>query len=110
LHADTDVFISPYVVHRHPQHWPEPERFCPARFAADAEPKAPKFAYLPFSAGPRHCIGESFAMYEMGIHLYLAARRFRLRYTGKVPPDYEARINLRTREDLQMLVERRQPS
>jgi cytochrome P450 len=107
LAADTDVFISPYVVHRHPEHWPEPESFCPARFAADADPKPPKFAYVPFSAGPRHCIGESFAMYEMGIHLYLAARRFRLRYTGKVPPDYEARINLRTREDLQMIVERR---
>jgi cytochrome P450 len=107
LPADSDVFVCPYVVHRHPDHWPEPEKFSPARFAADADPKPPRFAYLPFSAGPRHCIGETFAMYEMTIHLYLAARRFRLRYTGDAPPEFEARINLRTRDDLQMKVERR---
>jgi len=107
LPADTDVFISPYVVHRHPDHWQDPESFCPARFAADADPKPNKFAYVPFSAGPRHCVGESFAMYEMTIHLYLAARRFRLHYLGKEPPGYEARINLRTAGDLEMRVERR---
>jgi cytochrome P450 len=107
LPADSDVFISPYVVHRHPEHWPEPEKFCPARFAADADPKPPRFAYVPFSAGPRHCIGETFAMYEMTIHLYLAARRFRLHYAGDAPPEFEARINLRTRDDLQMRVEQR---
>jgi cytochrome P450 len=107
LPADSDVFISPYVVHRHPEHWPEPEKFCPARFAADADPKPPRFAYVPFSAGPRHCIGETFAMYEMTIHLYLAARRFRLHYTGAAPPEFEARINLRTRDDLQMRIEQR---
>jgi enediyne biosynthesis protein E7 len=106
LPADSDVFVCPYVVHRHPEHWPEPEKFCPERFAADADPKPPRFAYLPFSAGPRHCIGETFAMYEMGIHLYLAARRFRLRYSG-APPVFEARINLRTRDDLQMQVQLR---
>ena len=107
LPADADVFISPYVVHRHPDHWDEPESFCPARFADDAERKPNKFAYVPFSAGARHCVGESFAMYEMTIHLYLAARRFRLRYLGNEPPGYEARINLRTLGDLEMRVERR---
>ncbi|HTE39677.1 MAG TPA: cytochrome P450 [Steroidobacteraceae bacterium] len=106
LPKDSDVFITPYVVHRHPDHWQDPESFCPARFAADADPQPPRFAYVPFSAGPRHCIGESFAMYEMSIHLYLAARRFKLRYFGN-PPEFEARINLRTKEDLQMKVERR---
>jgi cytochrome P450 len=106
LPKDSDVFITPYVVHRHPDHWSEPERFCPARFATDANPQPPRYAYVPFSAGPRHCIGETFAMYEMAIHLYLAARRFRLRYLGN-PPEFEARINLRTKEDLQMKVERR---
>jgi enediyne biosynthesis protein E7 len=107
LAKGSDVFISPYVVHRHPAHWRDPESFCPERFAADANPPPPRFAYVPFSAGPRHCIGETFAMYEMSIHLYLAARRFRLRSLRATPPDFEARINLRTQEDLQMQVLRR---
>jgi enediyne biosynthesis protein E7 len=104
--AGTDVFVSPYLVQRHPKHWPEPEKFCPARFA-DGVPSH-RYAYIPFAVGPRHCVGETFAMYEMIIHLVLAARAFRLRLPNSDgPPELEARINLRTRADLLVTVERR---
>ncbi len=105
--AGTDVFMSPYVVQRDPRHWPDPEAFRPERFAAGAESAAHRFAFLPFSAGPRHCVGETFATYEMAIHVYHAARRFRLRCAQSGPIAMEARINLRTREDVLMRVERR---
>jgi cytochrome P450 len=105
--AGTDVFMSPYVVQRDPRHWPEPEAFRPERFGAGAESAAHRFAYLPFSAGPRHCVGETFATYEMAIHLYHAARQFRLRCAQSGPIEMEARINLRTRGDVLMRVERR---
>ena len=105
--AGTDVFMSPYVVQRDPRHWSEPEEFRPDRFGGGAESAAHRFAFIPFSAGPRHCVGETFATYEMAIHIYQAARRFRLRCAHAGPPEMEARINLRMREDLMMSVERR---
>jgi len=102
-----DILMSPYVVHRHPQHWSDPEVFRPERFAPQAIADTHRYAYIPFSAGPRHCVGETFALYEMAIHLYYAARAFRLRSERSGPLDMEARINLRVREDLMMTVERR---
>jgi len=105
--AGTDVFISPYVVQRDPRHWPEPDVFRPDRFESGADSAAHRFAFIPFSAGPRHCVGETFATYEMAIHIYHAARNFRLRCVHSGPMKMEARINLRTREDVLMTVERR---
>jgi cytochrome P450 len=105
--AGADVLMSPYVVHRHPQHWSDPEEFRPERFASESISDTHRFAFIPFSAGPRHCVGETFAIYEMAIHIYYAARAFRLRSTRSGPLEMEARINLRVREDLSMLVERR---
>lgn len=105
--AGTDVFMSPYVVQRDPRHWPEPDVFRPDRFESGADSAAHRFAFIPFSAGPRHCVGETFATYEMAIHIYHAARNFRLRCAHSRPMKMEARINLRTREDVLMTVERR---
>jgi len=105
--AGADILMSPYVVHRHPQHWSDPEAFRPERFAPEAMADTHRYAYIPFSAGPRHCVGETFALYEMAIHLYYAARAFRLRSERSGPLDMEAKINLRVREDLMMTVERR---
>jgi enediyne biosynthesis protein E7 len=105
--AGADVLMSPYVVHRHPQHWTDPEAFRPERFEPDAIADKHRYAYIPFSAGPRHCIGETFAIYEMAIHLYRAARGFRLRSSRSGALEMEAKINLRVREELMMTVERR---
>jgi len=103
----TDVFISPYMLHRHPEFWSEPEEFKPARFAgADAEERH-RFAYIPFAVGPRHCIGENMAMFEMLVHMSTMARRFRLRRATDEPIELEAQINLRPRSNLMMTVETR---
>ena len=103
----TDVFISPYMLHRHPAFWSEPEEFRPERFAgADAEERH-RFAYIPFAVGPRHCIGENMAMFEMLVHLCAMARRFRLRRADDQPIELEAQINLRPRSSLMMMVESR---
>ena len=102
--AGTDLFISPWLLHRDTRFWTDPEAFQPERFAAEIESARHRFAFIPFSAGARHCIGEGFAMVEMTQHLQMAARRFRLKYLGPVPPPAEFQINLRTREDLSMQV------
>ena len=103
----TDVFLSPFVVHRHPAFWDNADRFDPGRFEPGRSEARHKFAYLPFGAGPRHCIGENFSIFEMMLHLNGAARRFRLRPTDTEPVTMEARINLRTTRDIQMMVEKR---
>jgi len=102
--AGTDLFVCPWLLHRDTRFWSDPEAYQPERFAPEVEAARHKFAFIPFSAGARHCIGEGFAMIEMNQHLHLAARRFRLKYLGPVPPPAEFQINLRTREDLSMQV------
>jgi cytochrome P450 len=72
------VFIAPYVVHRRPALWPDPERFDPERFSASQTAARARFAYVPFGGGPRQCIGNQFAMLEATLILASLARRFRV--------------------------------
>jgi enediyne biosynthesis protein E7 len=103
----SDVLLPLYLLHRHPRFWKDPEAFSPERFAPENEAQRPRFAYMPFAAGPRHCIGETFALYEMLVHLYKVARRYRLTYVPDAPIELEAQINLRTRRPLHMRLEAR---
>ncbi len=105
--ADTDVLFSPYLLHRHPQFWPDPESFRPERFDAEQQAERPRFAYMPFAAGPRHCIGETMALYEMYMHLYKVARHYRLTFVADRPLELEARVNLRSQHPFYMRLERR---
>jgi enediyne biosynthesis protein E7 len=105
--AGTNVLLPLYLLHRDGRFWKDPDRFWPDRFAPEHEADRPRFAYMPFAAGPRHCIGETFALYEMLVHLYKVARRYRLTYVPDKPLELEAQINLRTRYPLYMRLERR---
>ena len=104
----TDVFISPYIVHRHPGFWADPERFDPERFDAARSALRNRFCYLPFALGPRACIGEHFAMIEMILHTALLARCVHLRYLPRQPVELECQVNLRAKHSLYMLPEKRQ--
>jgi len=72
------VFLIPFVIHRRPRLWPDPERFDPDRFTPDREASRPRFAYIPFGGGPRGCIGNQFAMVEAQLILAAVARRYRI--------------------------------
>jgi enediyne biosynthesis protein E7 len=105
--AGSDVFLPLYLVHRHPRFWSDPDRFEPERFAPGQDAERPRFAFMPFAAGPRHCIGETLALYEMLMHLKKVVPRYRLVFVPGSPPELEAQINLRTRQPLYLAVERR---
>jgi cytochrome P450 len=98
--AGADLFICAYLLHRHPRFWDEPEAFRPERFAPAQEARRHPFAYIPFSAGPRHCIGESFAMAEMIIHLAVTAARVRPQARAVSGVELETQVNLRPRRPL----------
>ncbi|HVW69441.1 MAG TPA: cytochrome P450 [Steroidobacteraceae bacterium] len=105
--ASANVLLPLYLLHRDGRFWKDPDRFWPERFAPEHEAERPRFSYMPFAAGPRHCIGETFALYEMLMHLYKVARRYRLIHVPDKPLELEAQINLRTRYPLHMRLERR---
>lgn len=71
------ILISPMLLHRHPAYWERPEEFWPERWLdPEAEKQRPRFAYLPFSGGPRQCIGSSFSMMEAVLVLATLVQRF----------------------------------
>lgn len=78
LPAGSNVLIFPYAVHRLDHYYPDAERFDPARFDAEQCDQRPAYAYLPFSGGPRRCIGDRFAMLELQSVLATVLRRFDL--------------------------------
>jgi cytochrome P450 len=106
--SGSSVLLPLYLLHRHPRYWQEPDVFDPDRFAPEREVEDhPRYAFIPFSAGPRHCIGETFAIYEMLMHLRKVVPRYRLERVPDCPLELEAQINLRSRYPLQMRIVRR---
>jgi cytochrome P450 len=101
---DATVGISPYVLHRHPAFWEDPERFDPDRFASERTAQRPKWVYLPFGGGPRTCIGASFAAMEAQIVLAMVARRFVLDVQPAQTVVPEPLVTLRPRGGLPMRV------
>ena len=94
------ILVSPYLTHRHPALWPEPERFRPERFLEPATAELPRYAYFPFGGGPRQCIGNGFALMEAQIVLAALLQRFRLELVPGRAVEPEPLITLRPRGGL----------
>ncbi|MFP2903749.1 cytochrome P450 [Pyxidicoccus sp. 3LFB2] len=105
----TSVDVSPYVTHRHPDFWERPEAFLPERFSPEASAQRPRYAYFPFSGGPRQCIGNGFAMMEAQLILATVAQRYRPRTLPGHVLTPEPLITLRPKGGLPMSLERRSP-
>lgn len=105
--AGSEILIFPYITHRHPKWWPEPERFMPERFAPENAASRVKFSYLPFGAGPRACVGLNFAMTEVQVVLAMLMQRFRIELAcdpESVSPDPS--VTLRPRPGLHVKLSR----
>jgi cytochrome P450 len=105
----TSVLISTWILHRHQKLWERPDEFDPARFLPPAKEQIGRFAYLPFGAGPRICIGMSFALQEALIVLTAIMRRYRLELEAGQTVEPLARITLRPKGGLRMRLHRRLP-
>ena len=103
----TVVTIAPYLLHRHRRLWKSPELYDPSRFLAPNRESIDRFAYIPFGAGPRVCIGMAFAMQEAVIVLAHLLKKFRFDLTRGCIVEPRQRLTLRPRNGLEMRLERR---
>jgi cytochrome P450 len=76
--AGADITLLPWVTHRHPDLWDDPERFDPDRFTPDREAARHRYAWFPFGGGPRACIGQHFSMLESVLALATLLRSYEL--------------------------------
>jgi cytochrome P450 len=102
--ASASIVIPIYVVHRHERLWDEPLRFDPARFSPEAKIGRHRCAYMPFGAGPRTCIGSTFAMLEGKTMLATLLAQAKFELPEKEVPEPLARITLRPRAGLKLNV------
>lgn len=100
------IFIVPWVTHRHPDFWTDPEGFDPDRFAPESRAQRHRHQYLPFIAGPRMCIGASFAQVEGQLVLAQVARRFRLPLMPGQRVVPEPVITLRPKDGVRVSIDR----
>jgi cytochrome P450 len=108
LRAGTNVIVSQWVLHRDPHLYPEPERFDPERWREETAGRRslPKFAYLPFGAGPRVCVGASLALTESALVLATLMQRFRFSLASAEPVKAFPSVTLRPKHGLPLRVER----
>lgn len=105
--AGSTIFLSPYLTHRDPRWYPDPERFDPDRWTPEARSARPKFSYFPFGAGPRVCIGEQFAWTEAVLVLARLAQSWHAELTPGAEVTPHPLIVLRPKAGIPMRLHRR---
>lgn len=100
----TQIFVAPYVIHNLEENYPNPSEFDPERFNPENAEQIHKYAWLPFGAGGRVCIGNSFAMMEAKLILATYAQRFRFRLDPTESVRLQARITMTNYQGMQMQV------
>ncbi|HEX9680531.1 MAG TPA: cytochrome P450 [Anaerolineales bacterium] len=103
--AGSRVILSQYVVHRHPDYWPDPESFRPSRFLHQGRFRLEPFSYFPFGAGPRHCLGQELAEVEIRLTMAILLPRFRLRFVSSDPVPIDPMVTLRPRRPIKVVPE-----
>lgn len=108
IRKDAIMQLSMYAMHRSARYFENPDAFIPERFTPENEKQLPRYAYLPFGAGPRVCIGNSFAMMEARLILAAIVSRFNLALVPGQDVVAEQLMTLRPKDSIQMRVQRRE--
>ena len=108
--AKSICLVSPYVTHRDVRWFPDPEKFDPERWTAEARESRPKFSYFPFGGGSRVCIGERFAWMEGVLVLATVAQKWKLRLDPAQKVEPLPLITLRTKYGMRMSAKARRAS
>ncbi len=103
--ARTVILLSQYLLHRDPRFWDEPERFMPERWMDEDRAERHRYAYFPFGAGPRICIGEHFAWMEAILALTTIVQHWQLRLVQGQKIELQPIITLRAKNGIKMVPE-----
>ena len=103
------IFFSPYTLHRQRQIWRDPESFIPERFDPGNEAGIDRWAYIPFSVGPRACVGRGLAMMQMQLILATVLQRYSIELASDAAPQPEPMITLNPRGGVHARLRRRLP-
>jgi cytochrome P450 len=105
IHKGGAVVMSPLTLQRDPEYWERPDDYLPERWLDDeAEKRRPFFAYIPFSAGPRQCIGNNFSLMESALALATLAQRFAPRLVERRLPAMQYLVLARPAGDVEALI------
>ena len=105
LKKGATVLVMPWTVHRHRSLWEKPDAFMPSRFHPENRDRIDRYQYLPFGAGPRICIGASFAMQEAMIVMAVLMSRFRFECLAETNPWPVQKLTTQPEGGLPMRVE-----
>lgn len=105
--AGATVVVSPWLIHRHRDLWERPDEFDPDRYGSDSAKESLKCAYLPFSLGPRVCIGAAFAMQEAVLILARLVRRYHFEALPGVEPQPVGRLTIRSENGMRLKISKR---
>jgi cytochrome P450 len=100
--AGSEILLLPYITHRHPKYWENPEEFYPEHFLPEKQAARPRFAYFPFGGGSRQCIGNNFALMEAQLIIATVAQKYRLRLADERKIEPETSVTLRPSRSLKM--------
>jgi cytochrome P450 len=107
VRAGDHVWVCPYLVHRDERWWPNPDRFAPERWFADADDRRHPATFVPFSSGHRRCAGEVVAMREMAAVLAAVVRRWHMSLSARAKVQLQPDVVLRPRWGIPMRLELR---
>ena len=108
--AGTFIFCPPYVVHRNPDFWDNPEGFEPERMAPELQQGRHRYSYFPFGGGPRKCIGDYFGLLEMQLVVPMIAQAYDLDLLPGHPIQPQPAVSIRVKDGLPMTVRGYKPT
>ena len=107
--AGSTILLSPYLTHRRPEFWENPEAFDPGRFLTARSAERPRYAYFPFGGGPRLCMGVDMAMMEMLLILVMVTQRHRLHLRWGHREEPECILDMIPRHHVRATLHKQQP-
>jgi cytochrome P450 len=107
VRAGSTILLSPYITHRHPEFWENPEAFDPERFLPEQAHGRPRHAYFPFGGGPRLCMGVDMAMMEMLLIMAMVVQRYRVHLASCHREELDCVLDMMPRHRVQATLQRR---
>ena len=107
IRAGSTILLSPYITHRHPEFWENPEAFDPERFLPERSHGRPRHAYFPFGGGPRLCMGEHMAMMEMLLIMVMVMQRYRVHLASYHREELDCVLDMMPKHRVQATLQRR---